>query len=76
MQIQTQVISASQSVSVSTKTIHELKARKSLMTVVYIVGLLWLLLPFSCVLVSQLIVGPKPYLRTAYGITATAVFAN
>lgn len=76
-QIQAQVVSASQSVSVSTKTIHELKAKKSLMTVVYIVGLFWLCyLPFASVLVSQLIAGPTPSLRTAYAITATVVFAN
>ena len=77
VQIQAQVISASQSVSESTKTIHDLKARKSLLTVVYIVGLFLLCyLPFSCVLVSQLMVAPNPSLRIAYGITATVVFAN
>ena len=77
VQIQAQVISASQSVSESTKTIHDLKARKSLLTVVYIVGLFWLgYLPFSCVLVSQLMVAPNLPLRTAYGIAATVVFSN
>ena len=76
-QIQAQVVSVSQSVSVSTKTIHELKAKKSLMTVVYIVGLFWLCyLPFASVLVSQLIAGPTPSLRIAYATTATVVFAN
>ena len=66
VQIQAQVISASQSVSESTKAIHDLKARKSLLTVVYLVDLFWLCyFPFSCVLVSQLIVAPKPSLTTA-----------
>lgn len=76
VQIQAQVASVSQ-FSVSAQTIDELKARKSLMTVVYIVGLFWLCyLPFACVLVSYVIVGNTPSIRTAYCITATVVFAN
>ncbi|KAL9979186.1 hypothetical protein ACROYT_G016808, partial [Oculina patagonica] len=76
VQIQAQVISASQS-SGSANKVDELKARKSLMTVIYIVGLFWLCyLPFACVLVSYLIVGLTPSIRTAYGVTATVVFAN
>ena len=77
VQIQAQVVAASQSVTVSTPTSDEIKARKSLMTVVYIVGLFWLCyLPFACVLVSYLIVGLTQSIRTAYGVTATLVFAN
>ncbi|XP_078364430.1 melanocortin receptor 4-like [Oculina patagonica] len=77
VQIQAQVLAASQSVSVSVQTVDEFKARKSLMTVVYIVGLFWLCyLPFACVIVSYLIVGLTPSIRTAYGVTATVVFAN
>ena len=77
VQIQAQVIATSHSITVSAQTVNEIKARKSLMTVVYIVGLFWVCyLPFACVLVSYLIVGETPSLRTAYCITATAVFAN
>ena len=76
VQIQAQVISAAQ-LSVTEDKVDELKARKSLMTVVYIVGLFWLCyLPFACTLVSYLTVGLTPSTRTAYGITATVVFAN
>ena len=77
VQIQAQVIvSALQSGAVGNK-VDELKARKSLMTVVYLVGLFWLCyLPFACVLVSYLIVGLTSSIRTAYAVTATVVFAN
>ena len=77
VQIQAQIIAASQSVSVSANKVDEVKARNSLMTVVYIVGLFWLCyLPFACTLVSYLIVGLTPSARTAYNVTAIAVFAN
>ena len=76
VQIQAQMLSSSQ-LSISEQTTDELKARKSLMTVVYIVGLFWLCyLPFACVLVSYLILGLTPSIRTAYALTATVVFAN
>ena len=54
VQIQAQVISASQSVSQSTKTIHDLKARKSLLTVVYIVGLFFVIYHFLVFLKASL----------------------
>ena len=75
-QIQAQAASVSQ-FSASSKTTDELKARKSLMTAVYIVGLFWLCyLPFACVLVSYLIIGLTPSIRAAYDVTATLVFVN
>ena len=75
-QIQAQVESTSQFYS-SHKTADELKARKSLLTVVYIVGLFWFCyLPFACVLVSYLTDGITPSVRTAYCVAATIVFAN
>ena len=76
VQIQAQMVSVSQSTA-STKTADEMKARKSLMTVVYIVGLFWFCyLPFACVLVSYFNVGITPSIRTAYCVAATIVFVN
>ena len=75
VQIQAQI--SSSQLNISQQTTKELKARKSLMTVVFIVGLFWLCyLPFACVLVSYLILGLTPSIRTAYALTATVVFAN
>ena len=77
VQIQAQVESTSHFTSQSPKSNNESIARKPLVTVVYVVGSYWLsYLPFSCVLVSYLIVGITPSIRTAYCVAATIVFAN
>ena len=76
VQIQAQMASVSQ-FHTSSRPTDDAKASKSLMTVVYLVGLFWLCyLPFVCVLVSYLIVGITPSIRTAYCVTATIVFTN
>lgn len=76
VQIQTQMVSVSQ-LTPSQQTTDDSNATKSLMTVVYIVGLFWLCyLPFACVLASYLILGVTPSIRTAYCVTATIVFTN
>ena len=76
VQIQSQMSSVAQ-FSGSSTTTEELKSNKSLLTVVYIVGLFWLCyLPFACVIVIYLVTGKSSSLRTAYAVTGTLVFAN